>query len=309
MKIILANPHGFCAGVDRAVEIVNQVLRKHPQSTIYVLHEVVHNKYIINNFKTQGVIFVKEIANVPDNNILIFSAHGVPKYFYTLAQSKNLIIYDATCPLVSKVHQEVIRADRNNVKTILIGHRNHPEVIGTLGQYTKKGSIFLIEKKEDIDFLPIAIDEDLYYVTQTTLSIDDTIDIVNALKRKFINIKGAKKQDICYATTNRQEAVKALSAHSEIILVLGSKNSSNSTRLKETGEKYGVNSYLIDSYKEIDNKWLEGVENIGITAGASAPEILVEEAIEYLQSIGYDELITIETEIEDAIFNLPKELQ
>ena len=279
MKILLANPRGFCAGVDRAISIVELALEIHG-APIYVRHEVVHNRFVVDGLKAKGAIFVEELDEVPDDSIVIFSAHGVSQAVRQEAKRRALKVFDATCPLVTKVHMQVARASKKGTKAILIGHEGHPEVLGTMGQYdNKEGGIYLVESVEDIANLPVSNDDELTFMTQTTLSIDDTSGVIEALKEKYPAIQGPRKNDICYATTNRQQAVRELAKQSQLVLVIGSKNSSNSNRLAELASRMGVKSQLIDGAEDIDPNWLEGVETIGITAGASAPEVLVQSVI------------------------------
>ena len=267
MKIYLANPRGFCAGVDRAIEIVERAIEKHGPP-IYVRHEVVHNKYVVNNLKNKGAVFVDEISEVPEGCVVIYSAHGVSQAVRKEANDISAIIYDATCPLVTKVHKEVIRRQKYNHQVILIGHAGHPEVEGTLGQSDDSNSITLVESVGDIDGLNFNQERDISYTTQTTLSVDDTSEVIEALQEKFPNIQSPKKSDICYATQNRQDSVKEVIKHSEILLVIGSKNSSNSNRLKEIADNQGKPAYLIDSSDDIDEQWLDNINSVGITAGA-----------------------------------------
>ncbi|MBQ4875099.1 MAG: 4-hydroxy-3-methylbut-2-enyl diphosphate reductase [Rickettsiaceae bacterium H1] len=281
MEIILAQPRGFCAGVERAIKIVDQALLTYPEKDIYVFHEIVHNKYVLDNFKKQGVKFVESTEEVPNDSILIFSAHGVPKQVINCTKNRIEIVIDATCPLVTKVHNEAQNNEKIGLEIILIGHKNHQEVIGTIGQV--KNKIKLVESVQDVLSLKVNNPNKLSYVTQTTLSIDDTLEIINALKMRFPNIKGPNLRDICYATQNRQNAVKTLAKSVDIILVVGSKNSSNSSRLTEIGLISGIPSYLIDSENDMDLSWFECVDKIGITAGASAPEILVQKIINFLK--------------------------
>ena len=311
MQALLANPRGFCAGVDRAIEIVERALEVFG-SPIYVRHEVVHNRFVVDTLKSKGAIFVDEIEDVPDNNTVIFSAHGVPQSVRKQAEDRGLKIFDATCPLVTKVHLEVARHQKNNYDIILIGHAGHPEVEGTLGQFDQtlgKGHIYLVESESDVNTLDVSNPDLLAYVTQTTLSIDDTIGIIEALRNRFPSIQGPKKDDICYATQNRQEAVKALARECDLVLVVGSPNSSNSNRLREVSEKMGTPAYLIDNASEISSEWLNAANKIGITAGASAPEILVKEVVKQLQKWGM-ETVSEYTGIEEKVtFPIPRELQ
>ncbi|SPY33869.1 4-hydroxy-3-methylbut-2-enyl diphosphate reductase [Pasteurella canis] len=309
MKIILANPRGFCAGVDRAISIVESALEIHG-SPIYVRHEVVHNRFVVNGLRERGAIFVEELNEVPDGAIVIFSAHGVSQAVRQEAKKRNLKVFDATCPLVTKVHMQVARASRKGTKAILIGHEGHPEVEGTMGQYdNQEGGIFLVESVEDIAKLNLKNDEDLTFMTQTTLSIDDTSEVIEALKQKYPAIQGPRKNDICYATTNRQQAVRELAQQSDLVIVVGSKNSSNSNRLAELASRMGVNSKLIDDADDIDPKWLDNVKTIGITAGASAPEVLVQSVVNRLQELGATSVEELQGCEENTIFEVPKELR
>ncbi|CAB5501456.1 4-hydroxy-3-methylbut-2-enyl diphosphate reductase (EC 1.17.7.4) [uncultured Gammaproteobacteria bacterium] len=307
MKVLLANPRGFCAGVERAIEIVERALELHG-APIYVRHEVVHNKFVVDSLKTKGAIFVEEIDEVPAGKVVIFSAHGVSKAVRQQANELGAIIYDATCPLVTKVHKEVVRKQKKNHQVILIGHEGHPEVEGTLGQSNQSASVTLIETVADVDKLNLD-NKQLSYTTQTTLSIDDTQQIVNALKDRFPEIKSPQKDDICYATQNRQDAVKTLMQDSDMLLVLGSSNSSNSNRLREIAEKMQKNAYLIDGANEIQPSWLTDVNTIGVTAGASAPEILVQEVIDYLRDHGANEVIEVGGVKESTHFPIPEQLR
>ena len=311
MKAILANPRGFCAGVDRAIDIVERALELHG-APIYVRHEVVHNRFVVDDLKTKGAVFVEEINEVPDDQTVIFSAHGVSQAVRKEAEDRGLTIFDATCPLVTKVHTQVKRNQKAARETILIGHARHPEVEGTLGQYDpklEKGAMYLVEQVEDVDNLEVKDPNNLAFVTQTTLSMDDTIDIIDALRSKFPNILGPKKDDICYATQNRQEAVKELAGKCDLVLVVGSPNSSNSNRLREVSEKLGTPAYLIDNASEIDRSWLDGVETVGISAGASAPEVLILQVIKQIEEWGADSVIENSGTEETIVFPLPKALQ
>ena len=308
MKIYLANPRGFCAGVDRAIEIVERAIEKHG-SPIYVRHEVVHNKYVVNNLKNKGAIFVDEISEVPSGSVVIYSAHGVSQAVRKEANDISAIIYDATCPLVTKVHKEVIRRQKNNHQVILIGHAGHPEVEGTLGQSSEENKITLVESVDDIKELNFSNERDISYTTQTTLSVDDTAEVIEALKDKYPSVQSPKKSDICYATQNRQDSVKEVIQQSEILIVIGSKNSSNSNRLKEIADNQGKPAYLIDSSSDIEDQWLNHVDSVGITAGASAPEILVQEVVSYLMSNGGQEIIEIEGAQESVNFPVPSSLK
>lgn len=310
MQIILANPRGFCAGVDRAIEIVERAIQT-LGAPIYVRHEVVHNTYVVNDLKNKGAIFVEELDEVPDNATVIFSAHGVAQAVHHQAGLRKLKVFDATCPLVTKVHMEVVRYAKQGYDVILIGHAGHPEVDGTMGQYdgVAGGSIYLVEKESDLATLNIAHPDKVAFVTQTTLSVDDTATIIHALKKKYPSIQTPRKDDICYATQNRQDAVKKLAANCDLILVVGSKNSSNSNRLKELASNCGIDSYLIDNVADIERRWFETKLCVGVTAGASAPEILVDEVVNYLK-LEFDAEITIDKgPKENVIFQLPKELR
>ncbi len=310
MQLKLANPRGFCAGVDRAIEIVERALTLFG-APIYVRHEVVHNRAVVESLKSRGAIFVEELSDVPDGTIVIFSAHGVSKAVKQEAAQREVKVFDATCPLVTKVHLEVARFSKDNIECILIGHAGHPEVEGTMGQYESHNTagIYLVEIPEDVPKLTIKNPDKLFYVSQTTLSVDDTIEIIAALKARFIHIKGPNKNDICYATQSRQDAVKSLAQSCDLVLVVGSPNSSNSNRLKEVAQRKGAKAYLIDCADEIKNEWLEHCTQIGVTAGASAPEYLVEEVLAYLKQLGVD-VNNIEIgEQETVVFSLPKELQ
>ncbi|MFC6276166.1 4-hydroxy-3-methylbut-2-enyl diphosphate reductase [Psittacicella hinzii] len=309
MEIILANPRGFCAGVDRAISIVNLALENFDQP-IYVRHEVVHNRYVVDDLKTRGAIFVEELDEVPDHSIVIFSAHGVSQAVRQEARTRQLTVFDATCPLVTKVHMQVSRAARKGVNAILIGHAGHPEVIGTMGQYVSDTSkMYLVENVADVEKLELDPSLPLVYMTQTTLSLDDTKEIIVALKEKFPHIEGPRKDDICYATTNRQNAVRDLATQVDILFVVGSKNSSNSSRLAELGNRLGTKSYLIDGMQDVQLSWLEGVQKIGITAGASAPDILVHELIAFLEQNGVTKVSNLKGLQEDVFFQVPKELR
>ncbi|MBA6224692.1 MULTISPECIES: 4-hydroxy-3-methylbut-2-enyl diphosphate reductase [unclassified Colwellia] len=309
MEIILANPRGFCAGVDRAISIVDRALDLF-EAPIYVRHEVVHNKFVVNGLKERGAVFVDELNEVPDDSTVIFSAHGVSKAVRNEAKNRGLKVFDATCPLVTKVHMEVSRTSRKNIECILIGHAGHPEVEGTMGQYeSTQGGIYLVESTEDVATLEIKNPEKLYYCSQTTLSVDDTSDVIDALRNKFPLIQGPRKDDICYATQNRQDAVRSIAEHVQLMLVVGAKNSSNSNRLRELAEKIGTKSYLIDTADDIDVSWLEGIEKVGVTAGASAPAILVKQVIEALKSLGGKEVIEYPGRAENTVFAVPIELR
>ena len=310
IQIKLANTRGFCAGVDRAIEIVERALDQFG-APIYVRHEVVHNRFVVNNLREKGAVFIDELEQVPDHSTVIFSAHGVAQAVREEAKTRGLTVFDATCPLVTKVHMEVIRNCRQGRDTILIGHRGHPEVEGTMGQYDEaKGcTIFLVETIEDVDNLVLDNNEELAYVTQTTLSVDDTKDIIEALTRRFPNIQAPKRDDICYATQNRQDAVKEIVDDCDLLLVVGSNNSSNSNRLREIASKKGIAAYLIDDASQISEQWLEGCHVIGITAGASAPEILVQQVTEKVSKLCSADVREIEGVKEDITFALPRELR
>lgn len=309
MQIILANPRGFCAGVDRAITIVERALEQFG-APVYVRHEVVHNRYVVNRLKELGAIFIEEIHEVPDDSILIFSAHGVSKAVRDEAKRRQLRIFDATCPLVTKVHMEVARASYRGEEVILIGHAGHIEVDGTMGQYSNTaGGIYLVESIEDVENLQVKNDNHLCFTTQTTLSVDDTAEIIAALKNRFPNIRSPRKNDICYATTNRQQAVKQLSSQADIVLVVGSKNSSNSNRLAELARRNSKNAYLIDYASDINLEWLANARRIGVTAGASAPDILVKQVIDHLKSLGCTSMIETEGISENITFEIPKELR
>ncbi|NQZ81812.1 MAG: 4-hydroxy-3-methylbut-2-enyl diphosphate reductase [Colwellia sp.] len=309
MEIILANPRGFCAGVDRAISIVDRALDLFG-APIYVRHEVVHNKFVVDGLKDRGAIFVDELDEVPDDNTVIFSAHGVSKAVRNEAKNRGLKVFDATCPLVTKVHMEVSRTSRKNIECILIGHAGHPEVEGTMGQYESEiGGIYLVESACDVVKLKVKDSTQLYYCSQTTLSIDDTAEVIDALREKFPLIKGPRKDDICYATQNRQDAVRTISAQVDLLLVVGAKNSSNSNRLRELSEKLGTSSYLIDTFADIQPQWLENVDKIGVTAGASAPAILIQQVISALKSYGGQEVIEYPGREENTVFAVPIELR
>ena len=309
MKIILANPRGFCAGVDRAISIVELALEIHG-APIYVRHEVVHNRFVVNGLRERGAIFVEELSEVPDGAIVIFSAHGVSQAVRQEAKDRNLKVFDATCPLVTKVHMQVARASKKGTKAILIGHKGHPEVEGTMGQYgNQEGGIYLIESIEDIANLPVSHNDDLTFMTQTTLSLDDTAETISALKEKYPAIQGPHKNDICYATTNRQQAVRELAKQSDLVVVVGSKNSSNSNRLAELASRMGVVSKLIDDPNDIQPNWFNGVQTIGVTAGASAPEELVQSVIARMKAFGVTEVEELQGLEENMFFEVPKELR
>ncbi|EYU16210.1 4-hydroxy-3-methylbut-2-enyl diphosphate reductase [Photorhabdus aegyptia] len=310
MQILLANPRGFCAGVDRAISIVERALELYG-APIYVRHEVVHNRYVVDNLRKRGAVFIEEISEVPDDAILIFSAHGVSQAIRAEARSRNLtMLFDATCPLVTKVHMEVARASRKGKEAILIGHAGHPEVEGTMGQYNNaEGGMYLVESPEDVWNLKVKDEDNLCFMTQTTLSVDDTSEVIDALNARFPNIVGPRKDDICYATTNRQEAVRDLASDADIVLVVGSKNSSNSNRLAELAQRVGKPAYLIDSAEDIKEEWITGTSLIGVTAGASAPDILVQQVIERLKNLGADSVRELHGREENIVFEVPKELR
>ncbi len=309
MEILLANPRGFCAGVDRAIEIVNRALEVFG-APIYVRHEVVHNKFVVDGLREKGAVFVEEVSEIPSDSICIFSAHGVSQQVRQDAENRNLKVFDATCPLVTKVHMEVTRASKKGEECILIGHRGHPEVEGTMGQYDNDNAgIYLVETVDDVESLSVRNPDKLHFVTQTTLSVDDTSMIIDALQSKFPNIQGPRKDDICYATQNRQDAVRNIAQQVDLVLVVGSQNSSNSNRLRELAEKQGTASHLIDSAAEIQPKWLESCAKVGVTAGASAPESLVKDVIERLKELGGVEAVELSGKPEDIVFVLPSELR
>ena len=310
MHIKLANPRGFCAGVDRAIEIVNRALEVFGPP-IYVRHEVVHNKFVVEDLRARGAVFVEELDQIPDDVIVIFSAHGVSQAVRSEAERRGLKIFDATCPLVTKVHMEVVRYSREGRECILIGHEGHPEVEGTMGQYdaSNGGAIYLVEDEADVDHLQVRNPEALAFVTQTTLSMDDTSKVIDALRAKFPAIGGPRKDDICYATQNRQDAVKQLAAECDVLLVVGSPNSSNSNRLRELAERMGTPAYLIDGAEDLKREWFDGVAGIGITAGASAPEVLVRGVVSQLQAWGATGESELEGRPENVTFSMPKELR
>ena len=308
MKVLLANPRGFCAGVERAIEIVERAIDKHG-SPIYVRHEVVHNKFVVENLKKKGAIFVDEIDQVPEGSVVVFSAHGVSQVVRKDAASISATVYDATCPLVTKVHKEVARRQKQNHQVILIGHNGHPEVEGTLGQSNDSKKITLVETAADIKNLNFSENIDISYTTQTTLSVDDTKQIVGLLKAKFPQIQSPKKSDICYATQNRQDSVKVIIKNAEMLLVIGSKNSSNSNRLREIAENNNKPAYLIDGASDIDIEWLRGITSVGVTAGASAPEVLVKEVVDFLLDNGADEIIEVSGANESVHFPVPATLR
>ncbi|KAA6208879.1 4-hydroxy-3-methylbut-2-enyl diphosphate reductase [Avibacterium paragallinarum] len=309
MKIILANPRGFCAGVDRAISIVELALEIHG-APIYVRHEVVHNRFVVNGLRERGAVFVEELDEVPDGAIVIFSAHGVSQAVRQEAKKRELKVFDATCPLVTKVHMQVARASRKGTKAVLIGHEGHPEVEGTMGQYDNaEGGIYLVEDVEDIAKLALSKEDDITFMTQTTLSIDDTSEVISALKAKYPAIQGPRKNDICYATTNRQQAVRELAEQADLVIVVGSKNSSNSNRLAELATRMGVTAKLIDDANDIEEAWLNNVSTIGITAGASAPEVLVQSVVNRLKELGVTQVEELQGCEENTVFEVPRELR
>lgn len=310
MTVMLANPRGFCAGVDRAIDIVNRALEVFGQP-IYVRHEVVHNKTVVDDLRDRGAVFVEELDEVPDDAIVIFSAHGVSKAVQDEAATRGLQVFDATCPLVTKVHVEVTAFSRLGKECILIGHEGHPEVEGTMGQYNRAngGEMYLVEDEEQASNLVVRDPNNLSYVTQTTLSVDDTAKVIEALRARFPNIEGPRKDDICYATQNRQDAVRALAEKANVVLVVGSPNSSNSNRLKELAERCGSSAYLIDSADMIEPSWVSEGDTVGVTAGASAPEHLVEGVVSWLKAKGHTNVESLDGQPENITFSLPKELR
>ena len=310
MTVMLANPRGFCAGVDRAIDIVNRALEVFGQP-IYVRHEVVHNKTVVDDLRDRGAVFVEELDEVPDDAIVIFSAHGVSKAVQDEAANRGLQVFDATCPLVTKVHVEVTAFSRSGKECILIGHEGHPEVEGTMGQYNRAngGEMYLVEDEEQASKLVVRDPDNLSYVTQTTLSVDDTAKVIEALRARFPNIQGPRKDDICYATQNRQDAVRALAEKANVVLVVGSPNSSNSNRLAELAERCGSSAYLIDSAEMIDPSWVSEGDTVGVTAGASAPEHLVEGVVAWLKAQGHTNVESLDGQPENITFSLPKELR
>ncbi len=305
-EILLANPRGFCAGVERAIEIVERALQRFG-APIYVRHEVVHNRFVVDGLRAKGAVFIEDLADVPAGNTVIFSAHGVPQSVRTEAEARGLRVFDATCPLVTKVHLEVARMREQGRELIMIGHKGHPEVEGTMGQV--KDGIYLVESVADVAGLTVANPDMVAYVTQTTLSVDDAGAIVAALRERFPNIVGPKKDDICYATQNRQDAVKFMAPQSDLVLVVGSTNSSNSNRLREVAANASLPAYLVDGPEDIDPAWLSGHARIGVTAGASAPEVLVERLIGHLQALGVKTVALAEGVEENITFPIPRELQ
>jgi 4-hydroxy-3-methylbut-2-enyl diphosphate reductase len=305
MEVILANPRGFCAGVDRAIEIVERALTLHG-APIYVRHEVVHNRFVVEELRRKGAVFVEELAEVPPGATVVFSAHGVSQAVRREAESRGLRVFDATCPLVTKVHVEVARMREQGREIVMIGHRGHPEVEGTMGQ--SRGGMYLVETPEDVDRLQVRNPENLAFVTQTTLSVDDAARIVEALKARFPGIVGPRKDDICYATQNRQDAVKQLASRCELVIVVGSPNSSNSNRLREVAELAGAQARMVDGAHELRPEWLAGKRRVGVTAGASAPEVLVREVVDRLRALGADSVREAGGIAERVVFPLPREL-
>ena len=305
MQVFLANPRGFCAGVDRAIQIVERALTLYG-APIYVRHEVVHNKFVVDDLRQKGAIFVEELSEVPAGGTVIFSAHGVSQTVRQEAEARGLKVFDATCPLVTKVHVEVAKMRTTNKEIIMIGHKGHPEVEGTMGQAV--GGMYLVETPEDVAKLQVQHENNLAFVTQTTLSVDDAAKIIDVLKQRFPSIHGPKKDDICYATQNRQDAVKALAAQCDVVIVVGSANSSNSNRLREVAQNLGVPAYMVDTAADLQAEWVEGKARVGVTAGASAPEVLVQELLARLESLGAIRIENISGAIERVTFALPKEL-
>ncbi len=305
MELLLANPRGFCAGVDRAIEIVERALALHG-APIYVRHEVVHNKFVVEGLKAKGAIFIEELKDVPSGSILIFSAHGVPQSVRREAEARNLTVFDATCPLVTKVHIEVSRMREQGKEIVMIGHKGHPEVEGTMGQ--SNGGMYLVESPADVQMLQVNDAQNLAFVTQTTLSVDDASVIIAALKTRFPFITGPKKDDICYATQNRQDAVKVLAQQCDVVIVVGSPNSSNSNRLREVARNLNVSAYLVDNASELKAEWLQGKRCVGISAGASAPEVLVQEVIAALNVLGVKHVRELSGIEENVVFPIPKSL-
>lgn len=309
MKIKLANPRGFCAGVDRAISIVERALELY-QPPIYVRHEVVHNRFVVEGLKQRGAIFVEELTEVPDDNIVIFSAHGVSQAVRKEAKQRALTVFDATCPLVTKVHMEVARASRKSMEVVLIGHAGHPEVEGTMGQYASEaGGMYLVETPSDVDKLDVKDPSNLHYVSQTTLSVDETASVIERLREVFPEIQGPRKDDICYATQNRQDAVRELATNVDVMVVVGSTNSSNSTRLKELAEKLGTAAYLTDCPENIQTTWFNDKSVVGVTAGASAPEELVNQIIDRIKELGASDVEEVLGREENMFFEVPRELQ
>jgi len=305
MDVVLANPRGFCAGVERAIEIVERALEQFG-APIYVRHEIVHNKYVVENLRAKGAVFVEELDDVPAGGTVIFSAHGVSKAVQAEADRRGLKVFDATCPLVTKVHVEVAKMLREGFEIVMIGHKGHPEAEGTMGQ--SSGGMHLVETLEDVAALAVSSPDRLAYVTQTTLSVDDAQAMVAALRRRFPSIRGPKKDDICYATQNRQDAVKFMAPQCEVVIVVGSPNSSNSNRLREVAEHMGAQAYMVDSAADLRPEWIAGKKRVGVTAGASAPEVLVNELIERLKALGAQSVRPLEGIAENVVFTLPREL-
>ncbi|NRD72806.1 4-hydroxy-3-methylbut-2-enyl diphosphate reductase [Shewanella sp. VB17] len=309
LQIKLANPRGFCAGVDRAISIVERALELFP-APIYVRHEVVHNRYVVEDLKERGAVFVEELDQIPDNSIVIFSAHGVSQSVRAEAKHRGLKVFDATCPLVTKVHLQVTRASRKGIECILIGHAGHPEVEGTMGQYDNPdGGVLLVESPVDVESLVVKNPDNLCFVTQTTLSMDDTADVIEALQKRFPSIEGPRKDDICYATQNRQDAVRNIADDVDLFIVVGSKNSSNSNRLSELAQKRGTQSYLVDNSDDIDSTWFKGVAKVAVTAGASAPEVLVQQVVKAIAKLAPSVVTEVEGRKEDIVFAVPAELR
>jgi 4-hydroxy-3-methylbut-2-enyl diphosphate reductase len=305
MDVLLANPRGFCAGVERAIGIVERALELHG-APIYVRHEIVHNKFVVDDLRAKGAVFVEDLAQVPAGSIVIFSAHGVSKGVRREAQARGLRVFDATCPLVTKVHVEVAKMLKAGMELVMIGHRGHPEAEGTMGQAER--GMHLVETLEDVERLDVKDPARLAYVTQTTLSVDDAAEIVDALKARFPLIVGPKKDDICYATQNRQDAVKFMAPRADVVIVVGSPNSSNSNRLREVAEKMGVPAFMIDNADELQAEWIAGRERVGVTAGASAPEVLVEAVIDRLRALGARNVRALDGTVENVTFPMPKGL-
>ena len=310
MQIQLANPRGFCAGVDRAIAIVNRALEVFG-APVYVRHEVVHNRFVVDDLRARGAVFVEELHEVPDRRIVIFSAHGVSRAVRQEADKRGLKVFDATCPLVTKVHMEVTRYSAEGRECVLIGHAGHPEVEGTMGQYDDSagGAIYLVEDEAQAAALTVRDPQKLAYVTQTTLSMDDTARVIDALREHFPAIVGPRRDDICYATQNRQDAVKQLAAGCDLVLVVGSPNRSNSNRLRELAQRTGARAYLLDRAEQIDPAWLDGVRRVGVTAGASAPEVLVRELVDRLHDLGADAVAELDGRLENVTFRMPRELR
>jgi 4-hydroxy-3-methylbut-2-enyl diphosphate reductase len=305
MRVILSQPRGFCAGVDRAIEIVERALQVHG-NPIYVRHEVVHNKYVVEDLRTQGAVFVEDLSEVPAGGTVVFSAHGVSQAVREDAEARGLRVFDATCPLVTKVHVEVGKMREQSREIVMIGHRGHPEVEGTMGQ--AEGGMYLVETPEEVAALRVKDEQRLAFVTQTTLSMDDAAAVIRALRARFPTIVGPKKDDICYATQNRQDAVKVLAAQCDVVIVVGSRNSSNSNRLREVAENFGLPAYMVDKGEDLDPSWVLGKKRVGVTAGASAPEILVQGVVERLRKLGATEVSEMDGIAETVVFPLPKKL-